>query len=190
MSFLNDWYRGTIETDSQGRSRGMGFTAAILKPLVDEQNIELGHQQDSVRSYITSQGEDPAQYDLAPDATVNDAKGAVVTEVRRRNKEEKKNDRSDRIEEARIIAEPGNRRADRSLDIQAQGQNNQMNLAIMQMQEQAATRRDDLLFRKEEARREDQRYNERMDKLDRKDRQAMMQNLAMGIASLGAAFAI
>ena len=38
-------------------------------------------------------------------------------------------------------------------------------------------------------RKEDLQYNERMEELDRKDRRAMMQNMAMGLASLGAAFA-
>ena len=65
-----------------------------------------------------------------------------------------------------------------------------MTLAIMNQQENTALRRDDMMMRKEQARKEDLRYNERMDELDRKDRRAMMQNMAMGLASLGAAFAL
>ena len=65
-----------------------------------------------------------------------------------------------------------------------------MSLALMEMQDRTATRKDELLFRKEEARREDMRYNERIEELDRKDRRQNMQNLAMGLASLGAAFAL
>ena len=38
-------------------------------------------------------------------------------------------------------------------------------------------------------RKEDQRYNERMEQLDRKDRR-MLCNLAAGLAALGAAFAM
>ena len=37
-------------------------------------------------------------------------------------------------------------------------------------------------------RRADQEYNERMERLDRKDRQAMLQNLAAGLASLRSRF--
>ena len=39
-------------------------------------------------------------------------------------------------------------------------------------------------------RKEDRLYNERMEKLDRKDRILAMQNIAAGLASLGAAFAV
>ena len=51
-------------------------------------------------------------------------------------------------------------------------------------------RADELEFRRMEARREDQRYNERMEQLDRKDRRQAMSSIAAGLASLGAAFAM
>ena len=85
---------------------------------------------------------------------------------------------------------PSNRRADRAQDLQAQQMSDSMTLAIMNQQENTALRREDMMMRKEQARKEDLRYNERMDELDRKDRRAMMQNMAMGLASLGAAFAL
>ena len=85
---------------------------------------------------------------------------------------------------------PSNRRADKALELQGQQQSDAMTLAIMNQQENTALRRDDMMMRKEQARKEDLRYNERMDELDRKDRRAMMQNMAMGLASLGAAFAL
>ena len=201
MSFVNDWYRDTIETDSQGRSRGMGITAALLKPFVDEGTIESGEQQAAVRSAIVRRGEDPAEYNLGNDATVVDAQGAVSRTIRQREKTNKEADRTNAISDALKLQAPQNRRLEQqqreSTNARIEGNqilreqgNDKMTLAIMQMQDSAATRRDDLLFRKEEARREDQRYNERMDQLDRKDRKALMQNMAMGIASLGAAFAL
>ena len=63
----------------------------------------------------------------------------------------------------------------------------------LQLQELAANRDSQaaqLEYQKMRDRRADQEYNERMERLDRKDRQAMMQNLAAGLASLGAAFAL
>ena len=83
-----------------------------------------------------------------------------------------------------------NRIAMAQLNQTAQASKDQMSLALMEMADRTATRKDDLLFRKEEARREDMRYNERIEELDRKDRRQNMQNLAMGLASLGAAFAL
>ena len=48
----------------------------------------------------------------------------------------------------------------------------------------------ELEYLKMKDRREDMRYNERMEQLDRKDRRMAMQSLAAGLASLGAAFAL
>ena len=45
-------------------------------------------------------------------------------------------------------------------------------------------------YQKMRDRKEDRLYNERMEKLDRKDRILAMQNIAAGLASLGAAFAV
>ena len=45
-------------------------------------------------------------------------------------------------------------------------------------------------YQKMRDRKEDRLYNERMEKLDRKDRILAMQNIAAGLASLGAAFAM
>ena len=98
-----------------------------------------------------------------------------------------------RIESNRLTAQGqtnANNIAMAQLAQSAEASKNQMSLALMEMQDRTQARKDDLLFRKEEARREDMRYNERMEELDRKDRRANMQNLAMGLASLGAAFAL
>lgn len=98
-----------------------------------------------------------------------------------------------RIESNRITQQQNtnaNRIAMAQLNQTAQASKDQMTLALMEMQDRTNTRKDELLFRKEEARREDMRYNERMEELDRKDRRQNMQNLAMGLASLGAAFAL
>ena len=45
-------------------------------------------------------------------------------------------------------------------------------------------------YQKMRDRKEDMQYNERLEQLDRKDRRMAMQNLAAGLASLGAAFAM
>ena len=45
-------------------------------------------------------------------------------------------------------------------------------------------------YQKMRDRKADMQYNERLEQLDRKDRKMAMQNLAAGLASLGAAFAM
>ncbi len=60
----------------------------------------------------------------------------------------------------------------------------------LKMADEKDARAAELQYQKMRDRRTDLEYNERMERLDRKDRQAMMQNLAAGLASLGAAFAL
>ena len=114
----------------------------------------------------------------------------VMGRVARGQKQTKTENTTAQVELHERLQGPANRRADRALDLQGQQQSDAMTLAIMNQHENTALRRDDMMMRKEQARKEDLRYNERMDELDRKDRRAMMQNMAMGLASLGAAFAL
>ena len=59
-----------------------------------------------------------------------------------------------------------------------------------QQQENAQLRLDTLAAAERSERREDRRYNERMELEAKKDRRQAMQSLAAGLASLGAAFAL
>ena len=67
---------------------------------------------------------------------------------------------------------------------------NQMEMALLDRADSKELQANQLEYQKMRDRRADQEYNERMERLDRKDRQAMLQNLAAGLASLGAAFAL
>ena len=71
----------------------------------------------------------------------------------------------------------------------AQG-NQSHSRALLEMADNRDARASQLEYQRSRDRRADQEYNERMERLDRKDRQAMLQNLAAGLASLGAAFAL
>ena len=67
---------------------------------------------------------------------------------------------------------------------------NQMEMALLDRADAKEQRALELEYQKSRDRKEDIRYNERMEQLDRKDRRMAMQNLAAGLASLGAAFAM
>ena len=97
MSWLNEWYRGTVTEDADGRYRGAGLGAALMKPFVDEQKIERGAQQSAVKRTIVGLGEDPSEYDLGPNATVSDATGAVTRTVRQRVADTKDKDRTNAL---------------------------------------------------------------------------------------------
>ena len=68
-----------------------------------------------------------------------------------------------------------------------QSQTNQLQ---MQLADNRDARAQELMLMQMRDRKDDQRYNERMEMLDRKDRKAAMQQLGMGIAALAAAFAM
>ena len=89
MEFLSNWYRDNVSADEDGVYKGRGITAALLKPFVDEESIESGRQQASVKRTFAAAGEDPADYNLGPGATTFDAQGAIASTRRRRASEEK-----------------------------------------------------------------------------------------------------
>lgn len=73
---------------------------------------------------------------------------------------------------------------------QVSNNNKTYQLALLQAAEASEARADNLEYQRSRDRREDIRYNEQMERLDRKDRMTAMQNIAAGLASLGAAFAV
>ena len=194
MEFLNNIYRSTVTPDEDGVYRGTGFTAAILKPFVDEQSIESGRQQAAVKRTITAAGEDPADYNLGPGATTFDAQGAIVSERRERERQTKETDRKNNVQDTLTLTRE--QQAPQLEEMRAtnarllqQGQQ-QHQLALMQMADNKETRAAELEYQRMRDRKADLQYNERMAQLDRKDRQMAMQSLAAGLASLGAAFAM
>ena len=83
-----------------------------------------------------------------------------------------------------------NKRLDNQLATTNKRLDNQMEMAYLDRADAKEARAAELEYMKIRDRKEDMRYNERMEQLDRKDRRMAMQNLAAGLASLGAAFAL
>ena len=109
----------------------------------------------------------------------DDKTGAqAAQEIREFDEKEK---RDDVIETQELIHNsPGNRR-DRMVE-DRRYYDNQKQLAQQRLDSLAAIERSE--------RREDRRYNERMELESKRDRRQAMQSLAAGLASLGAAFAL
>ena len=89
MIDFNSLYKDTIESDADGVHKGKGVGAFFLKPFVDEDALETQSQQGAVKRTIVAAGEDPTQYNLGPDATIYDAKGAIATATREREADTK-----------------------------------------------------------------------------------------------------
>jgi len=105
------------------------------------------------------------------------------------------------LELARNTLKQQGEKADKQLQLTIQQGNQQMQLTsaqmaqannqfLMQMADTKDQRAAELEVRKMEMDREDLRYNENLDRQDRKDRKANIAALVQGIASLGAAFAM
>ena len=197
QGYLNDLYKGTVSSDEDGQYRGTGLGALILKPFVDEQNIESNKQQGAVKREITSAGEDPTKYNLGAGATIYDARGAMATRERERAQETKDSDREYATTTQKQAQAPQMAQINAGIE-ESRNQNAITNRRLDQQMEMARLDRADakdqraleLEYQKMRDRKEDMRYNERMEQLDRKDRQALLQSLTAGLASLGAAFAL
>ncbi len=201
QGLLNDWYKGNVNSDEDGKYRGTGFGAAILKPFVDEQSIESGKQQGAVKRTITAAGENPADYNLGPGATVYDAQGAVATKIRERVKEagderytkelglvsaqqatgQEQIKATERTSAAQIAA--GDRRASENMTLLQQQMLNQSRESRLDRAERADQRADDRMMQIE--------MFERADAKEEKNRRReSIQALVAGLSSLGAAFAV
>lgn len=190
MSFLNNLYRDT-QTTQDGRVSGRGLGAFLLNPFVDEQALNRDAQRTLNQQTAIRGGESLA--DLGIDgstASTYDVEGAIIRRGRERQKETKKDDLRDSmaILSAQQAPQLEEMRATNRRLLQ-QG-NQQHQLALMQMADSKDQRAMELEYMKARDRKEDMRYNERMEQLDRKDRRMAMQSLAAGLASLGAAFAL
>ena len=194
QELANDWYRGNVSADEDGKYRGTGIGAAILKPFVDEQSIESSKQQGAVKRTITSAGENFADYDLGAGATVYDAQGAVATKRRERVEKaaETAHNRSTEMPKAvlkgqseqsdKVIA-AGDRRAQENMTLLQQQMLNQSKESRLDRAERADQRADDRMMQLE--------MYERADRKEEKNRRReSIQALVAGLSSLGAAFAV
>ena len=190
MSFLESWYEDNI-SGKDGKYKGRGFGAAILKPFVDEEKIE--QQVQRTRNQETAQlgGYSLADLEgLAPGASTIDVQGAVIRKTKADANLTKEEDKQTAIELEELRQAPGLEQMRSTNERLLQQGENTHKLALLQMADNKDARAAELEYQRSRDRRADQEYNERMERLDRKDRQAMMQNLAAGLASLGAAFAL
>ena len=189
MGFLESWYEDNI-SGKDGKYKGRGFGAAILKPFVDEEAVEGRVQGTRNREAALGAGYDLNDLDVAPGAGTLEVQGAALRKKKDDKITEKKDDEKSTLTLLQAQQAPGleeSRATNRRLLEQGQQAHS---LALMQMADNKDARAADLERERLRERKDDIRYNERMDQLDRKDRRMMQQTLAAGLASLGAAFAL
>ena len=189
MGFLESWYEDNI-SGKDGKYKGRGFGAAILKPFVDEEAIEDRVQGTRNKQTATSLGYDLSELDVAPGATTLDVQGAAIRRGKAETKQSKADDLAASLKplEMRIAEDGKQRAAELQLAREKLAQSN--NISLLQLSQQNDQRIAELQYQKMRDRKTDMQYNERMEQLDRRDRRTAMQNMAAGLASLGAAFAL
>jgi|5B_taG_2_1085324.scaffolds.fasta_scaffold17980_2 hypothetical protein len=160
QGFLNNLYEDQLVQDG-GVFKPRGITAQILKPFVEEGDIEAAKLKGAREDLLVSLNENPADYNFTDETTLTQAQGQVLGEQRARKKEEK---------------DEAYRRS--------------MELPYMQMQQAREDRLATLDFQRMQMQREDQRYNERLDREERNRRQEAVMAMMGGLTSLGAAFAM
>ena len=196
MSFLNTWYEDTI-SEKDGYLKGRGLGAALLKPFVDEGALEGTAQRTANQNTALAAGEDLSDLDVGPGASTLAVQGAAIRRGRDRVSEGKEKDHGRSIETltesmkpqmAQITASVKAQEAQTGLmreQMLAQARESNLTRA-----ENAEIRADQMALQRLQMEREDQRYNERMERLDKKDRMQGRQSLIAGLAALGAAFAL
>jgi len=167
--FIKDLYKGSIEGDDDGVFKGRGLTAAVLKHFVDEGALEEAEQRrDVTKQVLGPSGYSAQELGLGSGATRYDAQTALGQKQRK---------------DAEALRQQNRQDALRPLEMQY------AELAATRADAQMA-RADDLALRREELLRQDQRYNERLDRDERSRRQEAIMAMMGGLTSLGAAFAM
>ena len=194
QNYIEDIYRGTIKADEDGVYRGTGALSFLLNPFVDEDKLSSSKQQAAVRRQASALGEDINDLNLGADATVYDVQGAVSKKDRQRTKEagETAHTRALETTMAPITAQLAsqNLNAAEERDIRTKQFNLQMEQLRNDRIDAKEARADELEYARMRDRKEDLRYNESIERMDRKDRQQAIQTLVAGLANLGAAFAL
>ena len=196
MSLFDNLYKGT-QTTQDGRVSGRGLGAFILNPFVDEDKLNQGAQQTLNTNTAISLGEDINDLTLPDNASALDVQGAAITRGRERDTEGKEADHGRQIDTLTESLKPQMAQIDASVKA-TQSQTELLREQLLQQAreanltraENAEIRADQLGLERMRMEREDRRYNERMEQLDRKDRRSATQSLVAGLAALGAAFAL
>ncbi len=202
MSWIEEQYKGTQQTGSDGRIGGKGLGAFFWQQFVDEDKINKSSQKDLNTQTAIGLGEDINDLTGITDtSSALDVKGAAIKRGRERVKEagdeshtkqlglvsaqqatgQEQIKATERTSAAQIAA--GDRRASENMTLIQQQMLNQAKESRLDRAERADQRADDRMMQIE--------MFERADRKDEKNRRReSIQALVAGLSSLGAAFAV
>ncbi len=195
MSWIEEQYKGTQQTGSDGRIGGKGLGAFFWQQFVDEDKINKSSQKDLNTQTAIGLGEDINDLTGITDtSSALDVKGAAIRKGRERTEtaSETAHERSTELPKAvlkgqseqsdKVIA-AGDRRASENMTMLQQQMLNQSRESRLDRAERADQRADDRMMQLQ--------MFERADAKEEKNRRReSIQALVAGLSSLGAAFAV
>ena len=191
MSWLEERYKGTQTLGDDGKISGRGIGALLWQQFVDEDKVNKESQRNLNTKTAIAGGEDIDDLTGIDDtSSVYDVQGAVKRKGRERAAQTKADDREFALEPVKLELQAGREQRAAELELAREKLAQTNNLTLLQMQQSSDQKIAELQYQKQRDRKTDMQYNERMESLDRKDRRAAMSNIAAGLASLGAAFAL
>jgi len=202
MSWIEEQYKGTQQTGSDGRIGGKGLGAFFWQQFVDEDKINKSSQKDLNTQTAIGLGEDINDLEgIDSSSSALDVKGAAIKRGRERTQTaadeahtkqlglvsaqqatgQEQIKATERTSAAQIAA--GDRRASENMTLLQQQMLNQSKESRLDRAERADQRADDRMMQME--------MYERADRKDEKNRRReSIQALVAGLSSLGAAFAV
>ena len=191
MGWLEERYKGTQTLGDDGKISGRGIGALLWQQFVDEDKVNKESQKNLNTKTAIAGGEDIDDLTGIDDtSSVYDVQGAVKRKGRERAAQTKADDREFALEPVKLELQAGREQRAAELQLAREKLAQTNSLTLLQMQQSSDQKIAELQYQKQRDRKTDMQYNERMESLDRKDRRTAMSNIAAGLASLGAAFAI
>jgi len=201
MEFLQNWIRDRAVENRVEDVRNPGeynattwdrivgsVTGTNVDQAVDDHTGKIKTKE--VDDYLTSIGQTRESLGLTPGSSLNEASGAY-TKFQRTQKETDSETAFNRsLQPLKMEMQAQRAQADKELQLAREKLQQSNNLTLLQMSQQNDQKIAELQYQKQRDRKTDMQYNERMEQLDRKDRRTAMSNIAAGLASLGAAFAL
>ena len=201
MGFVQDWIKDNAVTNrvedvqNPGEYNATWWDSAVggafgvdANKTVDDHTGKIKTKE--VDDYLTSIGQTRESLGLTPSSSLNEASGAY-TKFQRTQKETDSETAFNRsLNPLQMEMQAQRAQSDKELALAREKLQQSNNLTLLQMSQQNDQKIAELQYQKQRDRKTDMQYNERMEQLDRKDRRTAMSNIAAGLASLGAAFAL
>ena len=168
--------------------------AAILKPFVDEENIESKVQGNRNKQAAKAEGYDLSELDVGSGATILDVQGAAIRKRKAESRKTKEEDHTRRLEPLTLQLGAQSKQSERQHTATMTQLGNQNAIAMAGLTQSNNQFMAQMADAKDQRAMELQMRREELDRVDARDsrnrRRDSIAALTSGLAALGAAFAL